>query len=126
MSKDNFLRFANYIVKQVDWEQLEKDEMLEDYCKGMDWFLNKFFNQAQLYLSEMDCQFLRMFVDNNLSYEEIKKYTTYKSVNIQMMKYMRFGLITTKKEKKITYYELTPFGKHTLFNYEDYFSKEQT
>lgn len=122
MSKENFLKFANYIIKKVDWEEMEKDNMLESYCKGMDWFLGKFFDQKQLYLNEEDCKFLRMFVDRNMTFDEIEKYTTYLNPQMLMLKYMRFGLIRTFKEKTVTYYEITPFGKKMLFKYEDYFA----
>lgn len=123
MSKSNFLRTVNYFIKDADWEKLEQDGMIEVYCDGMDWFMQRFFNQTQFYLTQDDCKFLRFFIENNLTTKEIQEYTTYKNPVVQMMKYMRFGIIVTIKEKGVLYYKLTPFGKKTLFKYEDYFAQ---
>ena len=112
-----FKHFMNYLNSQVlDFEQLEKGDMMETYYKAMQFFGEVAGNSAYSPFYHEDAKLLLSIERRTMSLDELVDImdSSVRSMGTKMNKLINYGYVTNLKEKKVTYYRLTPYGRKFL------------
>ena len=115
--KANFIKMINYWQEHTDFKQLEEEGMLEIYFAGMVYFEQYFGKGKDTDLFPEDIEYMLSLRGNkHWSLEELSDLHSVKSRSMQkkMYKLITRGYVSSYKEKKVTYYRLTPFGEKQL------------
>lgn len=112
-----FINLINYWHERADFNQMEEDNMMDTYYKGMEYFDIKFGKRGKTELFPEDIQYL-------LSIRGQKHYTSEELAAMhgempekmrgKMYKLMLKGFITSYRENNKTYYRITPYGEKML------------
>lgn len=115
--KANFIRMVNYWQEHTDFEQLEKDKMLTTYFEGMIYFEQYLGKGRDTDLFPEDIEYLlSMRGDKHWNLTELSELHSVKSESMRkkLYKLITRGYVSSYKEKKGTYYRITPFGEKQL------------
>lgn len=112
-----FKTFMNYLNSQVlDFEKIEEDGMMPTYYKAMQFFGEVAGNSTYSPFYKEDGEIMLVLDQNTVSMSELCALTdtSNRSMAPKMTKLINYGYATSFKEKKVTYYKLTPYGRKFL------------
>lgn len=115
--KANFIQLVSYWQEHTDFEQLEKDKMLETYFAGMKYFEQIAGKAGKVELFPEDIELLLMLKgDRHTTIEELAEMSSFNkmALNKKIYKFIVRGFVSSYKEKRQKYYRLTPYGEKML------------
>lgn len=115
-----FVEWLNYIQDRIDFEEMQKDGMMDVYFAAMEFIGEVASNSTYNHFFEEDIQ-LVLYLSNHEGVT-LKECAEYLSISIQqtsgrLNKLIKSGFAFSKQEKKERYYSLTPYGKKKIFEY---------
>lgn len=115
--KANFVKLVSYWQEHTDFEQLEKDKMMDVYFAGMKYFEQLVGRGGKVELFPKDIELLLLLTgDKHLTIEEMAELhsSNTRSLNKLVYKLIVRGYVSSYREKNRNYYRLTPYGERTL------------
>ena len=108
-----FKNFINYLqAEMIDFDKVEQDGMMEVYFKAMQFVGEVAGNTSYSPFYKEDGELLLAVERNIMSMEELSELTgaDYRSLAPKMNKLINLGTVSSTKEKRKTFYKITPFG----------------
>lgn len=107
----------NYLQSKIQWEEIEELGMEETYFTGMKFFSQICGNAEKNSLLEIHYECLGYLNEGAKTTKDFCYiYDTHNNEVISWLtKLTKLGLAYSFKEKKVTYYNITPLGKQTLY-----------
>ena len=115
--KADFIALVNYWHERADFEQMEKDKMMDTYFRGMQYFDIQFGKRGKTELFPEDIKYmLSIRGSKHYTAEELAKMNdeTPERMRAKMYKLMLKGFVTSYRENNKTYYRITPYGEKML------------
>ena len=112
-----FREFMNYLNAEVlDFEQMEEEGMMETYYKAMEFSGSVAGNSTYSPFYKQDAELMLSIERKTMSMGELTDImeTSTQSMGPRMAKLINFGYASSFKEKKVTCYRLTPYGRKFL------------
>lgn len=114
--KQAFMQFFAYALNQVEFNQMEKDGMLDLYMTAMQFYEKNYGNGDKNRLTSADIEFLLTIQSMAKSGSEIMNELGIdaKTIANRITKSMEKGIICTFFERGTRYYKLTDYGRTRL------------
>lgn len=112
-----FKHFMNYLNSEVlDFDKIERDGMMETYYKAMEFVGEAAGNSAYSPFYKEDGVLMLAIETQTKSMDELCETleVSSRSMAPRMNKLVNYGYVSSLKEKKVTYYKLTPYGRKYL------------